>query len=198
MRRTRRLGTWETRLVPGSVVGTEEHEVKGTWERCEGCGRTGEPADIARVKSGNENVSSKGDVRDRGQKNREGGNRWERYRRREGRGRGSESRLTPEEIQQAVAEMDHETLLRAEACSEEVKVEEETEEQRERIVADELQEIVAAMSVEKVWRSFEKVRETWEVEAMAAASQRESGKDGNVEEKRWREKIDSKRKSCNF
>ena len=64
-----------------------------------------------------ESGSSKGHVRDRGQKNRKSGNRWElRHRRREGR--GSESLLTLGEIQRAVAEIGHESLLRAEACSE--------------------------------------------------------------------------------
>ena len=42
--------------------------------------------------------------------------------------------IDPEKMQRAVAEIDHETLLRAAAFSEEMKVEEEAEEQRERIV----------------------------------------------------------------
>ena len=42
---------------------------------------------------------------------------------------------------------------------------------------------MAATSVEKVWRSFEKVREMWEMEAVAAASQRESKKDRNEEDR---------------
>ena len=49
--------------------------------------------------------------------------------RRERRGRGSESRLTPEESQLAVAEIDQETSLRAKVCSEETRVEKEAKEQ---------------------------------------------------------------------
>ena len=43
----------------------------------EGRGRTREPTNSRRKTSGNESASSKGDVRDRGQKNGEGGNIWE-------------------------------------------------------------------------------------------------------------------------
>ena len=82
-----------------------------------------------RKNSGNESASSKGDVRAlRTEEQR----RWEQMgatqegeNGEEGR---SESRLTPEEIQRAVADIDQETMLRTEACSEETRVEKEVKE----------------------------------------------------------------------
>ena len=100
----------------------------------EGRGRTRGPTGTGPENSGNESGSSKGEMRSRGQNNRWSGNRWRvRHRRREGRGRGSESQFNPEEIRRAVEEIDHEKLMRAEACKEEAKIEKET---RDRVVAE--------------------------------------------------------------
>ena len=48
-------------------------------------------------------------------------------------------------------------------------------------MAEELEEIMANTSVERVWKSFEKVREKWEMEAMAAVSQHDRN-----EQEEWR------------
>ena len=75
-------------------------------------------------------------------------------------------------------------IVEAEACSEEMKPEKKVKEQCEKILAEKLDEIMATTSVVGVWKSFEKVRERWEMEAMAVASQRENEKDINEQEDR--------------
>ena len=59
--------------------------------------------------------------------------------------------------------------MRAERCAEESRAEDEVRRKGERIVAEELEEILARTPMEGVWKSFEKVRQKWELEAMAAA-----------------------------
>ena len=64
---------------------------------------------------------------------------------------------------------------------------------------EELEEIMATTSVAQAWKSFEKVREKWEMEAMAVASQRESEKDRNEQEERRAEQIreeEEERQEC--
>ena len=68
--------------------------------------------------------------------------------------KGWEYWRTLEEIQRVVAKIDHETLMRAQACSEEAKAEEEAKRECENVVEEELQQRMATTSVERVWRSF--------------------------------------------
>ena len=118
--------TGSLRDETGSVVVTQrsmEDEARGKWERWRGTRQ-----DVRADKSETEEQWKRDRVVERrheGPRTEEQG-RWKQkgaIPRREGRGRRSESRLTPEEIQLAVAEIDHETLLRAKVCSEETRVE---------------------------------------------------------------------------
>ena len=71
----------------------------------------------------------------------------------------------PEEIEKNLTNVDEfmkklrDLARRALTQTEESKVEDEMREKCERIVAEELEEILARTPVERVWTSFEKVRE---------------------------------------
>ena len=83
------------------------------------------------------------------------------------KGRGSD--LTLEQIRRAVEEIDQETFAREEMCLEVREAELEARKKCEKMVAEELAEIMAKTPAEQVWESFEKVREKWESETKAAA-----------------------------
>ena len=83
-----------------------------------------------------------------------------------------------------------------EKSDEDSKSEYEARTKLEKIVAEELGEILARTPVERVWKSFEKVGEKWEMEATVAAKRERK----DQEERRrlrkelswrgWKERVD--------
>ena len=74
-------------------------------------------------------------------------------------GRGSELGMASKEIHWAVNGTDNEALARREWCSEEAKAEKEADRRCGKIMAGELEEIMAKTPIERIWKAFEEVEE---------------------------------------